>query len=456
LTPVRAWRDTLAATVRLAAPIVVVQLGWMAMSVVDTLMVGRVSAEALAAVALGSLYGYGGSVLGMGILLALDPLVAQAVGARDEPAIARALQRGIALALLIGVPATLLGLPAAPVLRLLRQDDAVVPLAASYIWISFLGVVPVYLFFAFRQTLQAMHRLTPVVATMGAANLANVVLNWAFIFGHLGAPALGVTGAAVATTISRWLMAGLLAAAGWRILAPHLRPWHPDSLTWRPLLAMVRLGLPIGVQMQLEFGAFGIIGLLMGTLGAVPMAGHQVALNLASVTFMVPLGVSSAAAVLVGQAVGRGDPAGARRAAAAALACGVGFMSASAGVMLLVPHALASLYTSQAEVLAMAAVLIPLAGLFQVFDGIQVVSIGILRGVGDTRTPMVVNVLGFWLAGLPVSWWLGLRAGQGPVGLWWGLTMGLIVVALFLLWRVRWRLAGSLTRVHVDARAPAA
>jgi MATE family multidrug resistance protein len=289
---------------------------------------------------------------------------------------------------------------------------------------------------------------------MVGANLANVVLNWMFIFGRLGAPALGVGGAALATTISRWLMAALLAAAGWRLLAPYLRPWRADTLAWGPLLAMVRLGLPIGVQMQLEFGAFGIIGLLMGTLGAVPMAGHQVALNLASVTFMVPLGVSSAAAVLVGQAVGREDPAGARRAAVAALLCGVGFMAASAGVMLAVPRTLAALYTSQAEVLAMAAALLPLAGVFQVFDGIQVVSIGILRGVGDTRTPMIVNVLGFWFVGLPVSWWLGLRAGQGPVGLWWGLTMGLIVVALFLIWRVWSRLRGALARLVLD-RGPA-
>jgi MATE family multidrug resistance protein len=175
-----------------------------------------------------------------------------------------------------------------------------------------------------------------------------------------------------------------------------------------------------------------------------------VALNLASLTFMVPLGVSTAAAVLVGHAVGRGDAAEARRAAGAALLCGVGFMVASAAVMLTLPGPLARLYTTDAAVAALAASLIPIAGVFQVFDGIQVVSIGILRGVADTRTPMLVNVLGFWLVGLPVSAALGFATAAGPRGLWWGLTAGLVLVALVLLWRARRRLAGDVRRVVID------
>jgi MATE family multidrug resistance protein len=165
---------------------------------------------------------------------------------------------------------------------------------------------------------------------------------------------------------------------------------------------------------------------------------------------MVPLGVSTAAAVLVGHAVGRGDAAEARRAAAAALLCGVGFMTASATVLLTVPGPIARLYTTDAAVAALAASLIPIAGVFQVFDGIQVVSIGILRGVADTRTPMLVNVLGFWLVGLPVSALLGFRAGAGPRGLWWGLTAGLVLVALVLLWRARRRLGDDVSRVMID------
>jgi len=185
-------------------------------------------------------------------------------------------------------------------------------------------------------------------------------------------------------------------------------------------------------------------------MGTVQLAGHQVALNLASLTFMVPLGVSTAAAVLVGHAAGRGDAAEARRAAGAALLCGVGFMVASAMVMLAAPGPLARLYTTDAAVAALAASLIPIAGVFQVFDGIQVVSIGILRGVADTRTPMLVNVLGFWLVGLPVSATLGFATAAGPRGLWWGLTAGLVLVALVLLWRARRRLAGGVARVVID------
>jgi MATE family multidrug resistance protein len=213
---------------------------------------------------------------------------------------------------------------------------------------------------------------------------------------------------------------------------------------------MVRLGAPIGVQFSLEFGAFGAIGVLMGWLGTEAMAGHQVALNLSSLTFMVPLGVSQASAVLVGQRVGREDPAGARRSAGAGLLLGVSFMTLAAIGFLLFPEALAAVYSGEAPVAAVAAALIPLAGVFQVFDGTQVVASGVLRGVGDTRAPMVVNLLGFWCVGMPVSLALGFGSGRGPVGLWWGLVAGLAAVAVFLLARVRVRLGRDLRRVEVE------
>jgi MATE family, multidrug efflux pump len=180
------------------------------------------------------------------------------------------------------------------------------------------------------------------------------------------------------------------------------------------------------------------------------MAAHQIALNLASITFMVPLGLSSAAAVVVGHAVGRSDPGGARGAARAALACAVTFMGTTALAFTLAPGVLAGLYTADPAVLALAVLLLPLAGVFQVFDGIQVTSIGILRGLGDTRTPMIIGLLGYWVIGLPVSLWLGFHLEQGPVGLWWGLVLGLVIVALFLLDRVRRRLQRPLRRVHID------
>jgi MATE family multidrug resistance protein len=204
------------------------------------------------------------------------------------------------------------------------------------------------------------------------------------------------------------------------------------------------------VQFQLEFSAFAAIALLMGRFGTPEMAGHQIALNLASLTFMVPLGVAGAAAVLVGQAVGRGDQSGARASARTSLIVGVGFMSVSAAVMLLVPELIARLYTSDPVAAALAAMLIPIAGVFQIFDGVQAVCGGVLRGAGDTRTPMLVNIIGFWLIGIPTSLYLGFRTPAGPAGLWWGLVAGLAAVAIILLVRVRISLRRALVRLVMD------
>ncbi len=449
-TTERGFRGELRAMLRLAVPVVTVQVGMMFMGVVDTVMVGRVSASAIAAVALGNLYFFGAAVFGMGLLLALDPVIAQAVGARDEVAVARGIQRGLVLAGVLGLGAILLLLSAGPVLRLLDQPPEVVPTAATYARLGAIGVLPFYVFIVLRQSLQAMHRVAPIVWTIVLANLANVALNWVFIFGHLGFPAGGVVGSAWATQIGRWLMPVLLYAFSRRELAPSLAPWRRETLQLAPLGRMLALGVPIGVQHELEYGVFAVAGVMMGWIGTVEMAAHQVALNFASLTFMVPLGVSGATTVLVGNAVGRGDAAEARSAALAGLVCGVSFMAAMALLMLAVPGTLARVYTSEAAVVAVAATLFPIAGVFQVFDGTQVVSIGILRGVGDTRAPMLVNLLGFWLVGLPVSWLLGLRLGFGPQGLWWGLTLGLVVVALFLVLRARARLGGEVRRLVID------
>jgi multidrug resistance protein, MATE family len=435
---------------RLALPIVIVQVGLMAMGVVDSIMVGRISAAALAGVALGNVYFYACAVFGMGTLLALDPIVAQAVGARDEAAVTRALQRGLILSAVLTVPISLLLLTVRPALVLLGQPADVVPIASGYVWREIPGVLPFLAFTVLRQTLQALGRMRAIVIAIVLANLLNVALNWALIYGHWGAPALGALGSAWSTTISRFGMTAGLGVLAWRGLRPHLAPLHPETLATAPLGRMLALGAPIGAQMQLEFGVFGAIGLLMGRLGTVPVAAHQIALNLASLTFMVPLGVSAAGAVLVGRAVGRGDAAEAGRATRAALAFGVGFMGLTALLFLIVPAPLARVYSADGAVIALAAALLPIAGVFQMFDGIQVVSIGALRGLGDTRTPFGMNLVGFWLIGLPVSLLLGFRTPLGPRGLWWGLVVGLVAVAIGLLVRLRARLRQAVARVRID------
>ena len=439
--------------VAVAVPIVTVQLGMMMMGVVDTIMVGHVNATALAAAALGNLYVFGLLVFGMGTLMALDPIVAQAVGARDDEAVARGIQRGLLLAALLAVPTSLLFLPAHAVLGLLGQPADVVPLTARYVAVSIPGVLPFLAFVVLRQSLQAMGRMRPIVVTIVLANLLNAVLGWVFIFGKLGSPAMGAVGAGLAATFGRWGMALGLLAIAWRELRPRLVPLRRESIALAPLGRMLRIGVPIGIQIQLEIGVFAVIALLMGRLGTVPMAAHQVAINIASLTFMVPLGVGGAASVLVGHAVGAGDAPRARRSAVAALGAGGAFMLLSGVGLFAVPGLLARVYSSDLGVVALALQLIPIAGVFQVFDGLQVVSVGVLRGVGDTRAPMVVNVLGFWLIGLPVSLWLGFGVGAGAVGLWWGLVAGLAAVAAFLVLRVRARLGQALRRVAIEEQA---
>lgn len=443
-------RLELRALLTLATPIVVIQVGVMFMGVVDTLIVGHLSARALAAVAIGNLYFFGFAILAQGVLHVLDPLVAQAVGAQDHASVARALQRGMVLACVLAVPISLCLVPVEPLLRLAGQPADVVPLARAYVWWMIPGTIPFFWFVVLRQTLQAMHHTRSILYCIIIANVINAVLNYVLIFGHAGFPQLGVVGSALATTISRWCMALMLIGFSWSRLRAYLRPFQREAVALGPVLRMLAIGLPIGLQMLLEFGAFAAIALLMGRLGTAQVAGHQIAINLASLTFMVPLGIGSAAAVLVGNAVGRSDPHGARRSARTALICSTVFMSMTALVFLLVPGMLARLYTGDTVVLAVALSLIPVAGVFQVFDGLQAVGAGVLRGLGDTRAPMIINILGFWLFGMPVSIYLGFSAGLGPRGLWWGFVVGLGAVALLLLLRIRHRLRQTLVRVPVE------
>lgn len=445
--------DDVRSLLRLAGPIVAIQVGLMLMGVVDTIMVGHVSPSDLAAAAVGNLYFFTFVAFGMGTLFALDPMVAQAVGARDTETVARAIQRGLVMAFGLSLVLSLAFLPAGWILSLLGQPPDVVPRAAGFARASIPGLFPFMAFIVLRQSLLAMHRTGPVLITIVLANVVNAFLCWVFVFGRLGCPPLGVVGAGWAATCGRWFMAVGLLVIAWRDLAPLVRPWRRGILAWGPLMQMFRLGAPIGVQNQLEFGVFALVALLMGRLGTVPVAAHQIAINIASFTFMVPLGVSGAAAVLVGHAVGAQDPDRARRAATVALACGTAFMAASATTFILIPTVLARVYSSDEAVVALAATLIPIAGVFQVFDGLQVVAIGVLRGIGDTRAPMVVNLLGFWLIGFPVSLWLGYGRGGGPQGLWWGLVVGLAAVAVFLLLRVWIRMRGTLARLQLHEPA---
>jgi len=441
------------ALLRLALPIVFVQVGLMLMSVVDTMVVGHVSSRELAASALGNLYFFGLAGFGMGTVWAIDPVVSQALGAGDHEGAALGIQRGLVVALGIGAALTLFCLPAEPVLRFLRQPAEVVPRAAAFVHVSATSLALLLVFVALRQGLQAMKRMRAIVAAIVIGNVANLGLNLVLVFGRFGLPAMGAVGSAWASVLSRVVMIVVLLVIARRELAPVLRPWRPQAFAWGPLGKTLRIGLPMGSQILVEFLTFGAISVFAGWFGPDAIGGHQVAINIASLTFMVPQGVGGAAAVLVGRAIGEGDGGHARRLAVAALACGTGFMAVSACFLLALPGIFAAAYTSVGGVIAVATALIPIAGVFQVFDGLQAVASGVLRGAGDTRAPLVSCLLGYWLVGTPVSLYLGFRAGLGVTGLWWGFVAGLGAVALFLVTRVRIRLSRPIARLYVDAGA---
>jgi multidrug resistance protein, MATE family len=448
------WQD-LRALVALALPVMAVEMGMMSMHVVDALFIGHVSATALAAVSLALIYFFTIVVIGTGTLVGFDALVSQAVGAGDTPGVRRALQRGLLLGLLLCVPLAALLWPTAPVLRALQQPEEIIPMATRVVHISMLGLPGAMAFIVLRQTLQAMERLRPILWTVLIANVINAICNYVLITGRFGFPALGVSGSAIASVIGRLTMPLLLLWSARDVLWPLLRERDPLLFAPMPLLRMLRLGAPVGVQYLLEVGVFNCVALLMGAQATATLAAHQVAINLASFTFMMPLGIGAASAVLVGQAIGREDAAGARRAATSAIGVGLFVSTVTSVIFLSMPRLLASAYVTEPAVVSLAATLIPLAGVFQLVDGLQAVAGGALRGAADTHAAMLANILGFWAVGLPLGLYLSFRRGMGPTGLWWGLVAGLAAVALVLLLRLYQRFSGDLVRVHVD-RAPVA
>lgn len=418
----------------LAAPIVVTQVGAMMLGVVDMLMVGSLGREALAAASLGTLWTMGTLVLGQGVVLGMDPVLTQAHGAGDGRAVGLALQRGLVVAAAAGLPVTLLWAATEPALILVGQDPHLAALAGDYVRVQ-LPSAGFYLgFTALRSYLQGRGIVAPGLWVTVVANLLNALFNWALIFGHLGFPALGLVGAGIATGITRSLMFILLGLLVWRarLYDGAWLAWSRAAVDRRGLVEILGHGVPVGLQLGLEVWAFQGATVLAGWLGDAELAAHTVALNLASLSFMVPLGIGIAAVTRVGNLIGAGDRRAAQRAAWVALAMGAAVMTVSAVTFVSLRHALPGLYTDDPAVLALAAAALPIAGTFQLLDGTQVVGGGILRGMGRTRPAALFNLVGYYAIGLPVGYWLAFEAGMGLPGIWWGLTIGLAVVAASL------------------------
>jgi MATE family multidrug resistance protein len=421
---------------RVAIPVVLAELGWMAMGVIDTIMVGPLGPEAIAAAGVGTSLHMAFAIFGMGLLLGLDTLVSQAFGAKQIDECHRWFVHGVALALLLTTPLLLICWAMYAAVPALGFHAQVQPLLLDYFGVIIWSSPLLLLYAAFRRYLQGMHIVKPIMFALVSANIVNAGANWVLIYGHLGFPALGVAGAAWATVASRMYMAAVLLGAivmydRWRISDLPTLVGHLERSRFKRVL---QLGFPAASTVALEVGVFASATALAGKLDPISAASHQISLNIAALAFMVPLGLASAGAVRVGHAVGAMD---ARRAASAgwtAILLGVVFMLVAASAFLLIPRRLIGLFTTDEAVLHLGTSLLFVAAVFQLFDGLQGVTTGVLRGVADTRTPMITNLLAHWMFGLPVGYTLCFVFGIGVIGLWIGLSTGLIIAGVVLLY----------------------
>jgi MATE family multidrug resistance protein len=436
-------RGELGPLVRLALPLAVAQGGQALMGVVDTAVVGRAGSLQLAATGLGAILFMALAVLGMGVMHGLDPLVAQALGAGDAARARRLLWQGVWLAA---------GLSAALAVPFALAPAALEPLgippdvareAGRYLLWRLPGLPFFLVYFAARAYLQALGAARPMVVAVGLANVANVPLDLLLVFGGAGlpawagplraVPALGAGGAAIATSACALLQALVLARAVAAVPPPG------GAIARRPerreLSAAARVGLPIGLHMGAEVGIFALVGFLAARLGQVPLAAHQLAISVATLTFTVAVGLGNAGSVRVGWAVGARDREGARRAGVAAFSAGAAFMALGGLVFFAFPGAIARLMTDDPAVVAAAVPLLRVAAVFQISDGLQAVGAGVLRGAGETRYTLVANLLGHWVLGVPAAVVLGFTLEGGVTGLWIGFVLGLSAVAVALVLR---------------------
>jgi multidrug resistance protein, MATE family len=429
---------------RLALPLVMAEVGWMSMGVVDTVMVGHLPhpAMTISAAALGQVL-YNTLAFGVGgVLLGLDTYISQAHGAGEWDDANKWLLSGVVLAGILS--AVLMGMvwlgPVAMVR--LNVDREVMRQAVQFLEALNWGTLPLFLYMTFRRYLQAFNHVRPIAAAVVSANAVNAALDWLLLYGHrwgsIGIPAYGVVGAAVSTSLARVYLAAFVGIAVWWVDRRHSyglkqAEWKLD---WTRLRRLVALGGPVGGQIFVEISIFAAVTAMIGTMGPLPLAGHEIALNCVSFTFMVPFAISAAATVRVGQAVGRGSATEAAAAGWTAIGLGSGFMLAMSVVLVTMPHTIARGFTVDPVVIAAAVPLLLVGAAFQFFDGVQVTATGALRGVGNTHAGLYVQLVGYWVVGLPLGWWLGFHRKTGAVGLWIGLCAGLMIagVALISVW----------------------
>jgi len=435
------------ATLVLGLPLIGSHLAQMALHVVDTVMMGWYGVTELAATVLGASSFFIIFILGAGFAQAVMPMVAQALGRGDEVQVRRDVRMGMWLSIGYGVVSYPVFWWSGDLLLRLGQKPDVAALAQDFMRIAGLGMIPALLVMVLKNYLAALHRTKVVLWVTMLAVLVNVAVGWPLIFGRAGAPELGVRGAAIASVVVQTVTAGILAAyAGW---LPELRRFRLFQRFWRPdfsaMRQVFRLGWPIGVTSLMEGGLFQAASLMMGWIGTVELAAHGIAMQVASLSFMVHVGLSSAATVRTGRAEGAGDARGLRDGARVAIGLSVGFGLAMMALFLAFPRPIIAVFldSSQAEtaeIIAFGTILLVMAALFQMADAMQVMALGLLRGIRDTRVPMIAAIVSYWVIGIPCSYVLAFPLGLGGVGLWCGLVVGLLFAATSLMLRF-WALA---------------
>jgi multidrug resistance protein, MATE family len=448
------FRNEMRHLMRLAIPLAAAQAGTQLMGLVDVAVLGRLGAVELAASGLGNAVFFAFSIVGMGIVLGVDPLVSQAIGAGDHLRARRVFWQGVWVALVLSAILTVVLTASSFLLPMIGAKAELIDPAKTYLLVRVTGIVPYLLFFVARSYLQALGVTRPLIVAMVVANIFNVAADIVLVFG--GAvlpwwagplrliPPLGVGGAALATVLCSILQLGIVAAAVRAVRLP-VRVSHRWS--GADVRQAFRVGTPVGLQMGAEVGIFALVGILASRIGTLDLAAHQLVIGLASFTFTVALGVAAAGSVRVGLAIGARDAAGTRVAGHVAFIGGGAVMGVAALGFALFPGALARMVTNQESVIAASIPLLMVAAVFQLSDGIQAVGAGVLRGAADTRFAFIANLIGHWLIGLPVALYLGFARQMGIVGLWWGLCAGLTAVAVLLFIRFERRSGGLIAPV---------
>jgi multidrug resistance protein, MATE family len=419
---------------RLAYPVMLSHLGQMSVQVADNMMVGRIGKEPLAASSFANSIFVVLLVMGLGMSFAITPQTAQADGENDTPKLTAILKHGILVNGLFGLLLSMVLFFGDEVMWYFSQPEIVVQLAIPYLKVIALSLIPFMVFQAFRQFAEGLGFTKQAMYITIVANLLNVFLNYIFIFGKLGFEPMGLFGAGLATLISRIVMAILMAAFVYlnHRFAVYWKEFTFGNFSLDLVIKNLKLGIPMAFQLIFEVTTFSIAAIMIGWLGTVPLAAHQIAINMASISYMVALGISTAAMIRVGNQLGKKDYHTMRNAVMTSFIMAIGLMSVAALAFIFGRNFLPTLYIEDPEVIKQASVLLIVAGLFQLSDGVQVIGLGALRGMSDVKTPTIITLIAYWAIGLPLGYVLGFTFGLDALGVWYGLLAGLSIAAVLL------------------------